>query len=213
MRCPIGLVCRPTDHDDAAERSPRAPPVCCWGRERWQAPFCARIVLLATVNKSCRITCEQMRFAPPPWERVAVRQPGDFVRLRNTQNRPLAQPRHGHCPLLTHRGAGEALRTGAANDVAAVSDGTAAVAVEPTLMAVGLSDIAGTVGCTCVPVTDESPDPPARLLNCASRLSTTLTANASAIAAPPTSAYSLLLSVCISISNKVIRCGRVAVED
>jgi hypothetical protein len=63
--------------------------------------------------------------------------------------------------LLTHPGAGEALRVGEATDVAREVGGGAAVTVVPRLVAVGLSFIAGTIGGVYTVVVAESPDPPA----------------------------------------------------
>jgi hypothetical protein len=55
---------------------------------------------------------------------------------------------HGHCPLFTHPAAAVAFKVGEATDVARVAAGGAAVAVAPIFMAVGSTDIAGTVGDT-----------------------------------------------------------------
>ena len=68
---------------------------------------------------------------------------------------------HGHWPLLTHVGAGEAFTVGEALAVARVDAGGAAVTVRPRFIAVGLSAIAATVGCVYAVVVAESPDPPA----------------------------------------------------
>jgi hypothetical protein len=65
--------------------------------------------------------------------------------------------------LLTHMGAGEALKVGEAIEVARVAAGGASVAVPPRFIAVGLSLMAGTDGCVYTFVVDESPDPPATL--------------------------------------------------
>jgi hypothetical protein len=70
---------------------------------------------------------------------------------------------HGHWPLLIQVGAGEALKAGVAEAVSRVDGGGAAVSVPPTFIAVGLSDIAGTVGWVYTVVVAESPDPPATL--------------------------------------------------
>ena len=56
-----------------------------------------------------------------------------------------------------------ALKIGEAADVARVVAGGAAVAVPPTFIAVGLSDIAGMFGWVYTVVVAESPDPPATL--------------------------------------------------
>ena len=72
---------------------------------------------------------------------------------------------HGHWPLLMHPGAGEALRVGVAEAVRSVDGGGPAVAVPPSFIAVGSSDIAGTVGCVYMVVVAESPDPPATVRN------------------------------------------------
>lgn len=72
---------------------------------------------------------------------------------------------HGHWPLLMHPGAGEALRVGVAEAVRSVVGGGPAVAVPPSFIAVGSSDIAGTVGCVYMVVVAESPDPPATVRN------------------------------------------------
>jgi hypothetical protein len=72
---------------------------------------------------------------------------------------------HGHWPLLIHPGAGEALRAGEAVAVGRVDGGGPAVVVPPRFMAVGSSDIAGTVGCVYMVVVAESPDPPATVRN------------------------------------------------
>jgi hypothetical protein len=69
---------------------------------------------------------------------------------------------HGQWPLLTHVGAGEALKVGEAIDVARVAAGVAAVAVLPSVIPLAVTDIAGTVGCAYMLVAGESPDPPAR---------------------------------------------------
>jgi hypothetical protein len=53
---------------------------------------------------------------------------------------------HGHWPLFTQPAAALALSVGDATAVARVVAGAASVTVDPTLMAVGLTDIAGTVG-------------------------------------------------------------------
>jgi hypothetical protein len=66
--------------------------------------------------------------------------------------------------LFTHPGAAVALKVGAANDVATVSAGFAAVTVAPILRFVGSIVIAGTTGDEYVPPVDESPEPPARWL-------------------------------------------------
>jgi hypothetical protein len=50
--------------------------------------------------------------------------------------------------LFTHPAAGVAFKVGEATDVARVAAGGAAVAVAPIFMAVGSTDIAGTVGDT-----------------------------------------------------------------
>jgi hypothetical protein len=63
--------------------------------------------------------------------------------------------------LFTHPGAGVALRLGVASAVASVAWGGEAVAVAPSDIAVGLRDIAGTVGDVYSPTVDESPEPPA----------------------------------------------------
>jgi hypothetical protein len=65
--------------------------------------------------------------------------------------------------LLTHPGAAVALKVGEAAAVARLVAGGAAVAVPPSFIAVGLSDIAGTFGWVYTVVVAESPDPPATL--------------------------------------------------
>jgi hypothetical protein len=67
--------------------------------------------------------------------------------------------------LLIHPGAGEALRVGEAEAVRSVDGGGPAVAVPPRFIAVGLGDIAGTVGCVYMVVVAESPEPPATVRN------------------------------------------------
>jgi hypothetical protein len=59
--------------------------------------------------------------------------------------------------LFTHPAAGLAFKEGEATDVARVAAGAAAVAVATMFMAVGSTDIAGTVGDTYVPPVAESP--------------------------------------------------------
>jgi hypothetical protein len=63
--------------------------------------------------------------------------------------------------LFTHPAAALAFKVGDAKAVVRVVAGAAAVAVPPMLIAVGSTDIAGTVGDVYVPPVDESPDPPA----------------------------------------------------
>lgn len=55
------------------------------------------------------------------------------------------------------------MKVGAAIAVARVVAGGAAVAVAPSFIAVGLSDIPGTFGWVYTVVVAESPDPPATL--------------------------------------------------
>ena len=68
---------------------------------------------------------------------------------------------HGHCPLFTHSGAGEALSVGVASAMAVAALAGDAVAVAPNDIAVGFNDMAGTTGDVYWPMVDESPDPPA----------------------------------------------------
>ena len=87
---------------------------------------------------------------------------------------------------------------GAANDVASVSAGAAAVAVAPIFIAVGSTDIAGTTGDTYVPPVDESPDPPATFCGLGMSGWVTTCRPAAMIALQPTPA-----------ANNVIRCLRI----
>jgi hypothetical protein len=66
---------------------------------------------------------------------------------------------HGHWPLLTQPGAAVAFKVGDAS--ASVDAGAEAVAVGPRLMAVGLTDMAGTTGDVYCADVGESPEPPA----------------------------------------------------
>src|ERR1700704_2488917 len=66
---------------------------------------------------------------------------------------------HGHWPLLTHPGAAVAFKVGDAS--ASVVAGAEAVAVAPSLRAVGLTDMAGTTGDVYSTDVGESPEPPA----------------------------------------------------
>jgi hypothetical protein len=92
--------------------------------------------------------------------------------------------------LFTHPAAALAFKVGEATDVARVAAGGAAIAVPPIFMAVGSTDIAGTVGDTYVPAVDESPDPPATFceLEAPGYVSTRTTA--ATIALPPSPAES-----------------------
>ena len=90
--------------------------------------------------------------------------------------------------MLTHPGAGLAFKVGAAKDVARVTAGAAAVAVPPIFMAVGSTDIAGTVGDAYVPPVDESPDPPATFCGLETPGCDRTMAAAAMIALPPSAA-------------------------
>jgi hypothetical protein len=103
---------------------------------------------------------------------------------------------HGHCPLFTHPGAGLAFNFGDATDVARVAAGRAAVAVAPMFIAVGSTDIAGTVGDVYVPPVAESPDPPATFCGLAAPGCDRTMAAAAMIALPPTAAESRV-SCCV----------------
>jgi hypothetical protein len=105
---------------------------------------------------------------------------------------------HGHCPLFTHPAAGLAFKVGEATDVARVAAGGAAVAVPPIFMAVGSTDIAGTVGELYVPPVDESPDPPATLCGLGASGCVRTRMAAAMIALPPSVA-----------ENRVNRCVRI----
>jgi hypothetical protein len=103
--------------------------------------------------------------------------------------------------LFTHPGAGDALRVGAANDVAIVTAGGSKVAVAPMLMSVGSIFMAGTVGDAYAPPVDESPDPPATLC-VASPEYARLNPQATTMALPPTNpAIDLTLLMLIWVSS------------
>jgi hypothetical protein len=93
--------------------------------------------------------------------------------------------------LFTHSGAGEALRVGVAFWVDIVALGGEAVAVAPRLIAVGLTDIAGTAGDVYSPTVEESPEPPATVL--AVVLGPRFTATATPMAAIPATAANGLM--------------------
>jgi hypothetical protein len=92
--------------------------------------------------------------------------------------------------LFTHPAAGLAFKVGEATEVARVAAGAAAVAVPPIFMAVGSTDIAGTVGDAYVPPVDESPDPPATFCGLEVPGCDRSMAAAAMIALPPTAAES-----------------------
>jgi hypothetical protein len=94
---------------------------------------------------------------------------------------------------LTHSGAAEALRLGVASAVANVALGATAVAVAPSFIAVGSTDIAVIVGEVYSPTVDESPDPPATSWVVA--VDPRFTATAIPIAASPATAANGLMRV------------------
>jgi hypothetical protein len=98
--------------------------------------------------------------------------------------------------LFTHPAAGLAFKVGEATEVARVAAGAAAVAVPPIFMAVGSTDIAGTVGDVYVPPVAESPDPPATFCGLAAPGCDRTMAAAAMIALPPTAAESRV-SCCV----------------
>jgi hypothetical protein len=87
---------------------------------------------------------------------------------------------------------------GEATDVARVGAGGAAVAVAPMFMAVGSTDIAGTVGEAYVPPVDESPDPPATFCGLGASGCVRTRMAAAIIALPPSVAESRV-SRCVRI--------------
>jgi hypothetical protein len=100
--------------------------------------------------------------------------------------------------LFTHPAAGLAFKVGEATDVARVAAGGAAVAVPPIFMAVGSTDIAGTVGDAYVPPVDESPDPPATFCGIGAP-GCVETRMAAAMIAPPPSPAESRVSRCVRI--------------
>ena len=114
--------------------------------------------------------------------------------------------------MLTHPGAGLALKVGAATDVARVAAGGAAVAVPPIFMAVGSTDIAGTVGDAYVPPVDESPDPPATLCGFGASGCVRTRVAAAMIALPPSVAESRV-SRCVRIDYLQQQTGIVTSDE
>jgi hypothetical protein len=108
--------------------------------------------------------------------------------LSGSGQRQASANAYGHCPLFTHPAAAVALKVGDADaaDPAIVVAGGAAVTVEPMLIAVGSTDIAGMVGDVYKSVVGESPDPPATLVCVGAPEGTRLTAIAATTALPPT---------------------------
>ena len=90
--------------------------------------------------------------------------------------------------MFTHPAAALAFKVGEATDVARVAAGGAAVAVPPIFMAVGSTDIAGTVGDAYVPPVDESPDPPATFCGLEAPGCARTMATAAVMANPPSPA-------------------------
>jgi hypothetical protein len=100
--------------------------------------------------------------------------------------------------LFTHPAAAVAFKVGEATDVARVIAGGTAVAVAPIFMAVGSTDIAGTVGELYVPPVDESPDPPATFCGLGASGCVRTRVAAAMIAQPPSVAESRV-SRCVRI--------------
>ena len=92
------------------------------------------------------------------------------------------------------------MKVGEAIDVASLVAGGASVAVPPRFIAVGLSNIAGTLGWVYTVVVAESPDPPATLPDVGS-VEMTFSSTAARRAQPPTAAENILARVTLIVCS------------
>jgi hypothetical protein len=108
-------------------------------------PFLVDVAVLAT----CGVTLGRGHGYALWWQCArAVQAVTDPQPFAINEIEDAGDSRHGHCPLFTHPAAALAFKVGDAKAVARIVAGGAAVAVPPMLIAVGLTDIVGTLGDT-----------------------------------------------------------------